>query len=818
MYAAPKHTSQTSFKCLLPIILSVLFSSILLSQKTFGQGMTSVTVSPTLACAGTNLIVTFSSNASGSKTYKANLSDATGSFATSVTITLGTFDAPTNQTVTIAIPSTATTSSLYKVRVFASSVNALSSSAFTINAVSVGGSVSSSTTVCSGSNSGTLTLSGQTGSVVRWESSTDGGTTWSPIANTTTSQTYTNLTQTTMYRAVVQSGSCSIANSTSGTITVNPNATITLTSAGGTNPQTTCINTAITNITYSIGGGGTGAGITGLPAGVTGTYSGGVFTISGTPTAAGTFNYTVTTTGTCTQTIAAGTIIVNPNATITLTSATGTNTQTNCANTAITNITYSIGSGGTGAGVTGLPEGVIGTYSGGVITIGGTPMAAGIFNYTVTTTGTCTQATATGTITVNSVAVGGTTSPNITTDACYGSNSGSITLSGQTGSVIRWESSINGGTTWSSITNTTTAQTYTNLTQNTLYRAVVQSGVCTATAYSTNAVIVVSPTFVPTAIASPGTMCLGSSSTFTASGYTVPTTAFSGGDFNTANPAGWRVTLSGGEINFPANADDGNNNPWSETNGPKTFNGITYNNSPLTGKFAIATGWDSTTLETPIFNTVNMTSASFDFYQAYNLNSGTAAKVEISTDGGITYTPLYRINGPASYGIPNGGFAPKSISLTDYLGLSNLRLRFTFLGTAGSNWAIDNAFVNGTYSPVSYLWTPSTYLSVNTGTTVTATPTTSGTFTYTVTGKIGTCTAGNANVTITVNPIPNAVASPFNQIICSGSSVNPISFSGNVNATTYNWTRDNTTNVTGIAASSSGAITGVLMNTTSVHL
>src|SRR5439155_487651 len=142
--------------------------------------------------------------------------------------------------------------------------------------------------------------------------------------------------------------------SASGTITVNPDATISLTSAAGTNAQTPCINTAITNITYAIGGGGTGATVSGLPSGVTGSFSAGVFTISGTPTAAGTFNYTVTTTGTCTQTTANGTITVNPNATIALTSAAGTNAQTPCINIAITNITYSIGGGGTGGTVSGL--------------------------------------------------------------------------------------------------------------------------------------------------------------------------------------------------------------------------------------------------------------------------------------------------------------------------------------------------------------------------------------------------------------------------------------------------------------------------------
>jgi hypothetical protein len=186
-----------------------------------------------------------------------------------------------------------------------------------------------------------------------------------------------------------------------GTITVNPDATIALTSAAGTDNQAPCINSAITNITYAIGGGGTGATVTGLPAGVTGSFSAGVFTISGTPTASGTFNYTVTTTGSCAQTNATGTITVNPDATIALTSAAGTDNQAPCINSAITNITYAIGGGGAGATVTGLPAGVTGSFSAGVFTISGTPTASGTFNYTVTTTGTCAQTNATGTITVN---------------------------------------------------------------------------------------------------------------------------------------------------------------------------------------------------------------------------------------------------------------------------------------------------------------------------------------------------------------------------------------------------------------------------------
>ncbi len=182
---------------------------------------------------------------------------------------------------------------------------------------------------------------------------------------------------------------------------MNPNATITLSSAAATNAQTICVNTAITNITYTIAAGGTGATVTGLPAGVTGSFAGGIFTISGTATVAGTFPYTVTTTGGCSFATATGTITVNANVTIALSSAATTEAQNLCINTAITNITYATSNGATGATVTGLPAGVTGSFAGNVFTISGTATVAGTFPYTVTTTGGCSVATATGTITVN---------------------------------------------------------------------------------------------------------------------------------------------------------------------------------------------------------------------------------------------------------------------------------------------------------------------------------------------------------------------------------------------------------------------------------
>jgi len=188
----------------------------------------------------------------------------------------------------------------------------------------------------------------------------------------------------------------------SGVLTVNANNTIALSSAAGTNAQTRCNGAAITNITYSTTG-ATGATATGLPSGVTGLWAANIFTISGTPTSNGTFNYTVTLTGGCTggTNTATGSIVVTANNTITLTSAAGTNNQQTCQNGAIAPITYAT-TGATGATFSGLPTGVSGSWASNVVTISGSPSVSGTFNYTVTLTGGCTGGTnsASGTLSV----------------------------------------------------------------------------------------------------------------------------------------------------------------------------------------------------------------------------------------------------------------------------------------------------------------------------------------------------------------------------------------------------------------------------------
>ena len=121
-------------------------------------------------------------------------------------------------------------------------------------------------------------------------------------------------------------------------IKVNSLSTVTVTSVSSTLNQIVCDNTNIDNIDFTIGGGATFAVVDGLPTGVQlNNVGGNNFRISFvsslgnvTPT---TFSFTVTTTGNangCDEASFTGTIIVNPDDDISLTSAPGTDDQTVC--------------------------------------------------------------------------------------------------------------------------------------------------------------------------------------------------------------------------------------------------------------------------------------------------------------------------------------------------------------------------------------------------------------------------------------------------------------------------------------------------------
>lgn len=67
-------------------------------------------------------------------------------------------------------------------------------------------------------------------------------------------------------------------------------------------------------------------------------------------------------------------------------------------------------------------------------------------------------------------------------------NSGTLTLSNYSGTIVKWQSSINEGINWTDISNTTASQSYTNVTTKTLYRSQLQNGIC-GYAYSSIGII-----------------------------------------------------------------------------------------------------------------------------------------------------------------------------------------------------------------------------------------------------------------------------------------------------------------------------------------
>jgi gliding motility-associated-like protein len=605
-----------------------------------------------------------------------------------------------------------------------------------------------------------------TGTGLLWYTAATGG-----VGSATAPTPSTTTLGSTNYYVSSTSGGCESAR-TIITVTVNPNATITLTSAAATTNQTVCVNTAVTNVTYTIGGGGTGAGVVGLPAGVTGSFSGATFTISGTPTASGTFNYTVTTTGTCTQATATGTIIVNPNATITLTSAAGTNAQTICLTAAITNITYTIGGGGTGGTVSGLPAGVSGSFSGGTFTISGTPTVTGTFNYTVTTTGICTQTTATGTIIINPNATITLTSAAATTSQtlCVNSAITNITYSvggGGSGATVSGlpagvTGSFSGGT--FTISGTPTASGTFNYT-------VTTTGTCTQT--TATGTIIVNPKPVITSVpftnetvcgANDGTITInatGTGLTYSINGGTTfgASNTFTGlvaGTYTIVvrNSAG--CTINGGVISI------------SSAGAPATPTATATPNPLCAG----------TTLTLSVASPVGGETYTWSGPGGYSATGSSVTRPLVTTAMTGVYTVVANVGACVSPGgsvtvtvNPNATISLSSSAGSDaqVICLTSAISNITYaIGGGGTGATVSGlpAGVTGSFSAGTFV--------------ISGTPTATGTFNYTVT-TTGTCTQTSASGTITVNPnasiLLTSAASTTSQTLCINTAITNITYS-----------------------------------------
>ena len=181
----------------------------------------------------------------------------------------------------------------------------------TVSPASVAGSISGATSVCAGTNSTTLSLSGNTGAI-QWQSSTDNVNFNAIVGATSATYTVTNLTATKYYRVAVTNSVCSVANSASAVITVNP---IPVADAG---PASTiiCGGTAFTSAANAQNGTVSWSKVIGTGTFEDSTIANAVYTPSATDIANGSVTLRITVTGSslgCRTNTATDTIVVTIN-------------------------------------------------------------------------------------------------------------------------------------------------------------------------------------------------------------------------------------------------------------------------------------------------------------------------------------------------------------------------------------------------------------------------------------------------------------------------------------------------------------------------
>ncbi|MCO5269889.1 MAG: gliding motility-associated C-terminal domain-containing protein [Brumimicrobium sp.] len=264
----------------------------------------------------------------------------------------------------------------------------------TVDPTPIGGTLNGPTNLCISSSSGTITLNGSSGAISNWESSTDNGSTWSNIANTTTNESFTSLSQTTWYRVQIDGGACPNVYSNVLQIQVDP-----LTVIGTLTPDTS--------------------------------------------------------------------VCANESVNLKLSSTIGDITQWESSSDGIT---------WTPIASTNNP------YNTGTL-------SSSIYYRVVAQSGICPSQTS-NQIFVNVTT--GVTPGNIAgaDSLCESNANGILTVSGNSENVLNWESSVDNGTTWTTITNPTTTENYTGLTQTTWYRALIDGNGC-LNVYTDTAIIAV---------------------------------------------------------------------------------------------------------------------------------------------------------------------------------------------------------------------------------------------------------------------------------------------------------------------------------------
>lgn len=363
-----------------------------------------------------------------------------------------------------------------------------------------GGSVSQNQTVCAGNNGGALSLAGHNGNIIRWESSTDAFLTASSINNTSTTQVFTNLTQTTWYRAVVGLPGCGEEFSVAARIEVVGNAAI----ADAGPDQDVCSATAMLNGNNPGNGMSMWSFVSG-PVVANVNTSGTQGMVNGmTQPGKYIFRYTIDN-GSCGSN--SSEVEVNVSAQ-TIPGNVSTSTPAVCGVPNSGSISLA---GNTGnvvrweRSMDGQQWNPVNTQATSLTFV---DIMQDMYYRAIVQNGVCSQeVTNSVMITYLDNAVGGVVSSDQT--VCSGANNGDLTLSGNSGSVSRWEFNLGAG--WIPISNSSNVESYLNLTQTTQYRAIVNNPIC-GNVPSAAATVTVEPMTVGGNVTGAATVCSGGNS------------------------------------------------------------------------------------------------------------------------------------------------------------------------------------------------------------------------------------------------------------------------------------------------------------------
>tara|TARA_B100000809_G_scaffold259526_1_gene304724 strand:+ start:10179 stop:12668 length:2490 start_codon:yes stop_codon:yes gene_type:complete len=620
----------------LKLIVVLLFSCIACSVSSQNIGILSSS-SPNSGCELSNnelvtvLIFNFGLAYSGSfdVSYRIN-----AGIPVTETITLSPFSGTSSFTYTFSTPVDLSTANTYNFDFYTNLIGDVNNANDTLSNITVvsdtlttGGFVLTSQTVCAGNNSGALNLSGSAGSIQFWESSINSGATWSNIVNTTNSENYLNIIQETRYRAVVMNGLCPQDTSSIAILSINP-VTVGGTIAGAT---TLCVSPNGGALTLS---GETGAIIDWEFS----SNGGSVWNSLGSNV--NPYNYvnqpatylyrTLVQNGAClpeySDTVqvtvlsgAVGGVLTPVNQAECIGANSGTITLAGHFG-AISSWETSINSGATWTSIANS------TTTQAYLNLIQETWYRALLN-------DCNQDTSSiAVITVDQNPIGGTLSSNAT--VCSNSNSGTINLVGETGLVVDWESSTNGGVSWSLLGNTTNSYSYNNLAATTLYRAIIGSGVCTQVFSDTVTITVVSE---PDAgvITGPTNVCIG----------------VNNGSLTTAGLQGtvfdWESSTDGGG-SWGSLGNTSATNNFSNITQTTLYQVIAANVACPNDTSQFLVTVDSLTIPGTLFSdaTVCYQSAGFIYVNGYK---GGLLQWEESVNGGGSWTPLGLLSDTISY-------------------------------------------------------------------------------------------------------------------------------------------------------------------------